>query len=99
MTVPAPFLREKEPVSGRLGSTDRCRSCGARIAWAVTTKGRRIPLDLSVAEDGNVAVERNDLGDYLASVLGSGDTPDGDRYVSHFATCEFASGHRGRRRR
>lgn len=28
-----------------------CRSCGAAIAWTLTGKGKRMPLDLSTVEE------------------------------------------------
>jgi hypothetical protein len=76
-----------------------CGSCQAEITWAVTTKGKRMPVDAEPAEDGNVVLHPG---------LGSGDLPTATvipkaeddpppvfpRYRSHFATCPHADTHR-----
>lgn len=76
----------------------RCRSCEARIVWAVTPAGRRIPLDPDPVEGGNVllapaiaspsgAVARVLTNDERAAHVGP-------LHVSHFATCPKAKAHR-----
>lgn len=76
----------------------RCRSCDAEIVWALTERGKRMPLDAEPVADGNL---------YLEPVARPGDDPyrvraarEGDpaqhRRVSHFATCPNADDHRGR---
>ncbi len=87
------------PVRGSLGSTDKCRSCDAWIAWAKTTSGKATPVDLDPVEDGNLLITHDDLNGYKAFVLGPLDVPiAGDRYVTHFSSCPSAASHRGRRR-
>lgn len=73
-----------------------CRSCRAPIEWAITEKGKRIPLDVAAApsSDGNIVVsETPGPQANLAIVVPVG---EGDR-ISHFATCPQANSHRGKR--
>jgi hypothetical protein len=78
-----------------------CRSCGAEMLWAVTAKGKRIPLDALAVPDGNVVLEEQGPGrPPLAVVLPNGTDPlmtETERYVSHFATCPRADEHRSPR--
>ncbi len=75
---------------------DKCRSCEAPIRWAVTGKGRRMPLDAQPSPDGTIAVEPEDeLGVIVGIVRGVSTTQP--RFVSHFATCPNAGGHRRKR--
>lgn len=69
----------------------RCRSCEARIVWAITPKGRRIPLDPDPVEGGNVLLEGE-----RATVLTNEERAahPGPLHVSHFATCPKAKRHR-----
>lgn len=76
------------------GSRTTCRSCGAPIIFAVTAKGRRMPLDLVRVPEGNIEVDIGDAGSLLASVVPSGSAPT--LYKSHFATCPNAKKHRRR---
>lgn len=63
-----------------------CRSCGAPMRWAVTTAGKRMPLDPQPSDRGNVHVD----DDGTATVLGPLEVQahDGPLYVPHFATCD-----------
>jgi hypothetical protein len=70
---------------------DTCRSCGAPIEWAVTTRGKRIPLDPGTHPDGNI-----DLVDGIAYITGQIAVPT-RRRRSH--TCPNADQHRKRGRR
>jgi hypothetical protein len=79
-----------------------CRSCGAKIFFALTTKGKRMPLDNDPVADGNLVIE--------ASPEGLGEMPlvrpydagvDGEtvrRFVSHFSSCPSASRWREKKR-
>jgi hypothetical protein len=71
----------------------RCRSCGAPILWALTDRGKRIPLDelpLAAIPPGSFVV--SGTGDELrASTVAP--VP---LYRSHFATCPNADEHRRR---
>lgn len=70
----------------------RCRSCGAEVEWAVTSKGKRIPLDVGTRDDGNLRVMAS-LFPGEATTVQYVPPGDGDR-VSHFATCPNAEEHR-----
>lgn len=73
-----------------------CRSCGAPVKWVLTRKGKRMPVDAEPVEGGNIMLERetDSSGTPLAAYVPS--DPGVLRYVSHFATCEFADRHRKR---
>ena len=75
-----------------------CRSCGAPIVWAKTSRGLSMPLDAAPVVDGNVAIR-----DGVAVVVDPGglfdERPGEVRYVAHFATCPQAAQHRSRGRR
>lgn len=79
-----------------------CRSCRAPLLWALTEKGRRIPLDRNSVPDGNIELEETDEGPPMSRVVPREDrilpgffhTP---RYKSHFATCPNAKRHRRRK--
>lgn len=76
-----------------------CRSCGAPIAWVITVKGRRMPLDPDPVEDGNVWIMRVEGAQLVAGVsLNAEGVPPlvRERYVSHFVTCPNADQHRKR---
>lgn len=78
----------------------RCFSCGAPITWAVTPKGKRMPVDAEPVDDGNLVLERQKDGTLLALPASKAPTLPGltqPRYVSHFATCPQAKEHRHRR--
>lgn len=63
----------------QVGSSPRCRSCGAPIFFGRTAKGRRMPLDPAPVEDGNVIVDQDmRLLDKLASAyVGDSPPPEG----------------------
>lgn len=74
-----------------------CRSCGARLLWAWTHNGKRIPLDAEPVEDGNVQIiGENEEGEPVVAFLRQDALlpPVGPLYVSHFATCPDAQEHR-----
>lgn len=74
-----------------------CRSCGAGIVWAVTTSGKRMPLDADPTPAGNVQTTVEPPHDVLrAEVLGplevellDPDARAGLR-MPHHATCPHA---------
>jgi hypothetical protein len=68
----------------------QCRSCGAEIIWAVTSNGKRMPLDAETV--------RLPVGFLLTPGPVSDPTPvavpgprGGPVYLSHFATCPNAT--------
>lgn len=76
-----------------------CGSCDAPIVWAKTSKGALMPIDAQPADDGNLAVHRDDQGELHARVLKAGDsTAEWEkRGTSHWATCPNAEQHRRKR--
>lgn len=80
--------------------SDTCRSCRAPIRWAVTTAGRRMPLDLEPVPDGNVVIEGEKDGVPVVRVLHRDEQPalfeadQPERFTSHFASCPDADRHR-----
>lgn len=81
--------------------TTRCRSCGALIVFARTTKGTLMPLDAEPTADGNVTLEHTGPGLPLAQVHGAASLfeghTDGVRYMPHHATCPQADEWRAHR--
>lgn len=71
-----------------------CRSCGAPLRWAVTAKGRRLPLDPEPAATGNVVVDATGAARVLSPLEPR--PADVPLYLSHFATCPDANIHRRR---
>lgn len=67
------------------GTCDRCRQ---RVIWTETyANGKRMPVDPTPREDGNLVVI-NAIGGPPISKVETGPPVDGElRYVSHFATC------------
>lgn len=69
----------------------RCRSCDAPVVWKRTEAGKAMPIDPAPVAGGNVVL----LDDDQVHVLHADESADGvDTYVSHFATCPNAKGHR-----
>lgn len=67
----------------------RCNSCEAPILWAITAKGRRIPLDPHPRDDGNMRI----CEDGIARA-----TDMRPAMRSHFQSCPNAARHRRTRR-
>lgn len=74
-----------------------CRSCSARVVWAKTTNGKRIPLD-AVDQGGRDVPITSDEGNLEPTGRYSSDgsmvvtvVPAGEgEYRSHFASCPEA---------
>lgn len=75
--------------------TARCSSCGAPITWAVTTTGKRMPVDAEPAPNGNVELtpllsafnrEPTEATVHAQRPLGH----EGPLHLSHFVTCPQA---------
>lgn len=80
--------------------TQQCRSCSARIVWAVNAETkRRAPIDELPSENGNV-IFTHDPGmgsDPEYRVLSKPERAEpatAPRHTSHFATCPKAKQHR-----
>lgn len=81
----------------------RCRTCGAPIVWAVLPSGRRMPVDRDPSPAGQIRLETDGETDgetdRRAVVLNAADASAARHagealYLSHFATCPDADGHR-----
>lgn len=66
-----------------------CRSCRAKILWAVTINNKAIPLDDLPAPDGILHLEEG-----VAYVDLERERWPGPHYKSHFVTCPNAKQHR-----
>ena len=66
-----------------------CKACHATILWATTPAGKAVPLDPNPRDDGNLTITSQ--VPLRVRYLDADVFPDLPRYVSHFATCEFAS--------
>lgn len=71
-----------------------CRSCGAEVIWAVTANGKRMPVDATPREDGNIMLteypDGHPTAEYVSPTLFEEfdqEAPEPRRYVSHFASC------------
>jgi hypothetical protein len=84
--------------------SDQCRRCHAPIVWAITLRGRRMPIDAQPAQPGNeqatLAVWREDDGRLRCRVLAKDEPPAGRGRehlgVPHWATCPDANAFRNR---
>lgn len=56
-------------------AVSRCRSCHVEIFFGLTTKGKRMPIDLTPVEDGNMVVE--DLGQVMGRIAGANENGPG----------------------
>jgi hypothetical protein len=66
-----------------------CRSCGAAIRWVKTQRGKKMPIDDEPSSAGKFAIE----GDPEAETpsvrfIKSSEEYTGDRFTSHFETCD-----------
>jgi hypothetical protein len=75
---------------------NRCSSCGAPIVWAMTPKGKRMPVNAAEDPAGNLWLTVRHGGGFLAfAATDTTDEPgDCSRHTSHFATCPNAPRHR-----
>ncbi|MCZ7414289.1 hypothetical protein [Streptomyces sp. WMMC897] len=70
-----------------------CPSCGARIRWTVTDRGKRLPVDADpdTTGTGNRAVHRTTAGGLRSRAI-TADRPslEGSEWLAmpHFATCK-----------
>lgn len=70
--------------------TDHCRSCNADIIWAVTTRGKLMPVDAKPADGGNVElVDRPGVAP-LAIVHSQPPLDAGPLHMPHHSTCPDA---------
>jgi hypothetical protein len=69
-----------------------CRSCSAPIVWALTERGKRMPVDAEPSADGNIVLIAPDdpRDEPVARIAGLADRTE-ERHRSHFVTCPQAS--------
>ena len=87
----------------------RCRSCGARIVWARTHSGRRIPLDaVPDSKRGNVVLDGGRALVFASAEAAAREISERQavramparserpvsQHTAHFATCPDAARHR-----
>jgi len=65
-----------------------CSSCGADIVWAITERGKKMPVDTQLTLGGNLLLLERDDGLHALVVE---PYPDRLAYTSHFATCPQAA--------
>lgn len=70
--------------------TQKCRSCGADIIWALSDHGKRMPVNAEMASGSGFVLE----GDPPRARLSVGEAV----HLSHFATCPQAGKWRKRDR-
>ncbi len=77
----------------------RCRSCGKQIVWVKTAGGKNMPCDSNFiyykAIPGGKEKIVTPNGEVISGTTNvDHDEADGWGYMSHFATCPYASAHR-----
>lgn len=86
---------ERQPIRG----LSTCSACRQPIVWALTMKGKRIPLNPDPNEKGNLALTRTVDGHLVAIFVAPSDFQISPRYTSHFANCPGAHNFRKPRKR
>lgn len=82
---PLPSVPAQAPGAPVEASGEHCRTCGAAIEWALTEKGKRIPLNPGSHDNGNLVVGADGV---------ARSTDERPARLSHFATCPQADEHR-----
>jgi hypothetical protein len=75
----------------------KCRSCSARVEWAITENGKTMPINPAPTRDGNlIKTGATVSGKPEVHAITNRDELQGNevRFTSHFATCQNASLHR-----
>jgi hypothetical protein len=74
-----------------------CKSCGARITFAITNAGNKTPLDAEPSDNGKffispggLAIPVDDSGAFAFACR----EHNAPKHTSHFATCPNAASHR-----
>lgn len=89
-----PGVRVAVETDSERPATLRCSSCGAPIFWALSSSGKRIPLNAepyNVMANGHYAVEWPNGPNAAPLAIHRPAI-----HVTHFATCPNASSHRRR---
>jgi len=75
----------------------RCRSCGAEVRWALTERGKRMPLDPQPVDDTErelFVLRGRDQLLPTAVAVPAGAFEEEPHFRSHFASCPHAEQHR-----
>lgn len=79
----------------------RCRSCGARILWARTEKGKFIPLNEDPSDAGTLVLvfegDQTPTAMHHGSLGRAADDVRWERFVPHWSTCPNAAEHRAQK--
>jgi hypothetical protein len=75
----------------------KCTGCNAPIFWAVTSAGKRIPVDVTPVRGGNIRIFESPTTGVATALYQPKPAPEEESYVSHFATCPEAASFRRRR--
>lgn len=78
-------------------NTVACRSkrCASEIVWAITERGRKMPVDVAPSPEGTVELFVDRGGDLQCRVRRQSVLPGTELRTSHFATCAEADRYRG----
>jgi hypothetical protein len=77
----------------------KCRSCQARVEWAITEGGKNMPIDPVPDSRGNLIKTGAVVGGKpeVHTITSRDELKPGTvKFTSHFATCPNASSHRSR---
>lgn len=78
--------------------TTVCNSCEREILWALTARGKKMPLDAEPVDDWTDLRGKFVVRDGVAlPAVSAAPLPEEPVYVSHFATCPHAASHRRNR--
>lgn len=87
-------------------NTATCGSseCSAQIIWAVTPRGKNMPVDAEPSAVGNVLLTGDEGASAPVATVVNPDNPPlggwpGSLHQSHFATCPAANSFRHRKRK
>ncbi len=66
-----------------------CKNCGEEIRWAVTKKGKNMPVDAEPTTSGKFLLEpvEGQANKFAAVWIGENDPYEGERFDCHFDTC------------
>jgi hypothetical protein len=74
---------------------ETCKYCGSPVRWVKTRKKKNMPIDDEPSSAGRFVIESGDEKPTRVRYLPSGEEYDGERFTSHFDTCDHPQ--RGRR--
>jgi hypothetical protein len=79
----------------QLPQATHCASCHWPVRWVETETGKRMPIDAAPNPLGRLVLVRHEtsagpVGPWYVHVLGRDEFHEGDRYISHFASCPHA---------